>query len=466
VFDPTTYASRALTVAAELVADGERVERLQRTLEIIKGDLIGDNVHKNEPDLDALSGEAHVNTIFRPAGLPDTHFTRFVIVDDASGPDDNRLPPMLVWESNHDGPTDEYLRKVQAAVLSGDRTLDIDAIFGACVDYPGVVSGDDWVAWMTARSLRAEAFYCGYRGVPKSRVDAAGRVHEAIRRYLDAHRLELSARTPLEIHRLLQAHIQQAPPPAPMQAGDLEPAITRGRPFRIRYWATLAMIAVSAVLLLTVFLPVTLAWYALLRYHEKRDKAVRIDRPVHAEPDLIAAEDRIVQNQLTHIVDLKPGLFRYVTQRAVLFTIDQLAAVYCVHGHLTGITSIHFARWVILPDTRNDPPQRRHRLLFFSNYDFSWDSYLGEFVDRASGWLTAVWTNTEGFPRTYRLQGEGADDEEAFKQWTRDHQIPSQVWWSGVRHATVENVNNDIAVHRGAVAPLDEEAAAAWVTRL
>jgi hypothetical protein len=190
---------------------------------------------------------------------------------------------------------------------------------------------------------------------------------------------------------------------------------------------------------------------------------------VHGDPDLIAVEDRIVQNQFTHLVDVKPGLFRYVLLRTVLFVIDQVAGVYAVHGKLNGITSIHFARWVMLHDrrpARDVPGRRRHRLLFFASYDFSWESYLGEFVDRSAGWLTAVWSNTAGFPRTYRLVDEGADDEEAFKQWTRDHQIPTQVWWSGVRDATVENLNTDVEVHRGLAGPLDGEEAARWVRRL
>ena len=87
---------------------------------------------------------------------------------------------------------------------------------------------------------------------------------------------------------------------------------------------------------------------------------------------------------------------------------------------------------------------RRHRLLFFSNYDGSWESYLGEFIDRAACGLTAVWSNTVGFPRTCRLLGAGARDEEAFKQWTRRHQILTQVWWSGVPDSTVQNIRDDV----------------------
>lgn len=467
MFDPTTYASRALTVAAELVADDEAVAELRGRLQVIHDDLLGDNAGKPRPALDAASGRPVVNTIFRPAQLPDTHFTRLVIVDDPRGPADDKLPLVLVWESNHDGAPADYLRQVLARATSGEPGvhLDFDAIFGACVGYPSMARGDEWVAWMLAHALRAEAFYSGYRGVPKRRVDAAGRVHAAIRRFLDEHRADLAGQDPVAVHRRIRDHLRAGPPG--LEPGDLEPAVERGAGVWLRKWATLVLLGVAALLLLTFLLPFTLAWYVTLRRHERRDKPDRAVRAVHGLPDLIAVEDRIVQNQLTHLVDLKPGVFRYVTQRVVLFAIDQLARVIFVHGELGGITSIHFARWVILHDRRDVPAhRRRHRLLFFSNYDFSWDSYLGEFVDRAARGLTAVWSNTEGYPRTENLVNQGATDEETFKQWARDRQLASQVWWSGVRYSTVENVNNDVAIVRGLGRDLDDEDAPGWLVRL
>jgi hypothetical protein len=277
--------------------------------------------------------------------------------------------------------------------------------------------------------------------------------------------------SPREVHARLRKHLADRmadPDREDLKDGDLEPAVERGLGFQLRRYATWTLIVAAAALLLTVFLPITIPLYFLLRHREKTDRPDPAVRAVHGEPDLIAVEDRIVQNQLTHIVDLKPGYFRYVLQRIVLFAIDQLARIHYVHGELGGITSIHFARWVILHDRREDIPfrRRRHRLLFFSNYDFSWDSYLGEFVDRASGGLTAVWSNTEGYPRTKNLIDEGADDEETFKQWARTRQIASQVWWSGVRYSSVENVNNDIAIHRGAARDLAPDEVKRWLLRL
>lgn len=475
MFDPTTYASRALTVAAEIDGDDKVVETLRTVLTTIGTDVVGENALPRKVDnqkavLDE-AGEPVRNEIFRPAQLPDTHFMRFVLVEDKN-PDGtwkkegNKLPPMLVWECNHDGDPSDYLHKVVQKANSGELGvfLQFDKVFERCKAYPGMKHEDAWVDWMLDHSIRAEAFYCGYRGVPKVKVDAAGRVHEVIRTFLDQNRAELSKLSEPALAKRIREHV--ASMPEGLRPGDLEPAVERGIGFTLRKLATLTLIAFAAAILIIPLFPVTLTWYLLLRWHEKHDKPATFDRAVHGMPDLIAAEDKIVQNQLTHIVDLKPGPFRYFTQRVVLFAIDQLARIWFVHGELGGISSIHFARWVILHDPREEPVEKRHRLLFFSNYDFSWDSYLGEFVDRASGGLTAVWSNTEGYPRTRALLDEGADDEETFKQWARDRQIASQVWWSGVRYSSVENVNDDIAVHRGAVRDLDSTAVSAWLQRI
>ena len=159
------------------------------------------------------------------------------------------------------------------------------------------------------------------------------------------------------------------------------------------------------------------------------------------------------------------GAFRLATLWLVLTVIDVAARVWSVRGDLGGITAIHFARWVILRDRRAVRP-RRHRLVFFSNYDGSWESYLGEFIDRASKGLTGVWSNTVGFPRSKRLLWEGASDEEAFKQWTRDHQIPTQVWWSGIPSSTVQNVRDDIWLRRRLDQTLDDKELARWLRLL
>ena len=138
------------------------------------------------------------------------------------------------------------------------------------------------------------------------------------------------------------------------------------------------------------------------------------------------------------MVPLKPGTLRAVSTRVVLGAIDFLAHEFFTRGNLGGISSIHFARWVLVDNGQ--------RLLFFSNYDGSWESYLGDFIDKASLGLTSVWSNTEDFPKAFFLSFKGATDEERFKAWTRAHQVPTQTWYSAYPELTVHNILNDRAI--------------------
>jgi hypothetical protein len=431
----TLDATQALTILAEI--DPARRVALEATLAAIKA-----------------GGTA---AAFLPQQLPDTHFTRLVIVDDDPG----ELPSLLAWESNHDGYEEPYLRACAAAVPA------LDAVFGCCRGYPagGTRDVDGFVAWMRARSHRAAAFYTGYRGVPKRQVDNDIAVHDAIRDVLDApaFRAAMTDKPRDDIRAAIAAGVAKARP-----ALDLAPSGDGSA----RWLATKVLAIAVVVVLLPVLLVGLPIWWSLLRRHEERDpRPGAATQPVSDSDHMQDDEDYYAQNQLTHLVDIKPGWFRLFTCWVVLTAIDVLASCVYVDGSLGGITSIHFARWVILVDSRDAadiPPgkQRRHRLLFFSNYDGSWESYLGEFIDRAASGLTAVWSNTVDFPYTQNLTGLGARDEEAFKQWTRDHQIRTQVWWTGVPLSTVDNIRTDIDIRRTLAVPHDPEDAKAWLIQL
>jgi hypothetical protein len=421
-------ATQALTILAE-IAPASRVTLEQRLTDIAK-------------DLEH-------NPIFKPGDLPDTHFMRFVIIDDPR----KDFPPLLAWESNHDGLAADYLEAVARAVPS------IGAVFECCAGYPetGVEDVDRWVEWMLARSHQAGAFYTSYRGVRHTTVVNDRRVHDVIRDVLDsADRDVLCALPRHEIQR--QIHDEVA-----ARAPDLDLSDEGDEELR---WLLGKLLAILVVLVLLPFiLIVALPWYLVLRRKECTDIATAYTRPAPIARGVQEIEDQCTQNQLTHIVDIKPGAFRLATLWLVLKAIDVVARVYSVRGDLGGITDIHFARWVILRDRRPEGP-RRHRLLFFSNYDGSWESYLGEFIDRASYGLTAVWSNTLGFPPTEHLVSGGARNEEAFKQWTREHQIATQVWWSGVTHSTVQNIRDDIWIRRRLDRSLSDAELLTWMRKL
>jgi hypothetical protein len=420
-----------------------------------------------EHRLAAIAADLEHNPVFRPGDLPDTHFMRFAIIDDPRG----EFPSLFAWESNHDGYAADYLTAVAQAVPS------IDAVFSCCADYPagGARDVESWVAWMSARSHQAAAFYTAYRGVPRRMVVNDRRVHDAIRDVIDREdRSRLCELPRHEIQRRIRAQVAARAP-------DLELSPTGDEEAR---WLIGKVLAIAWLLVLLPFaLVLALPWYLVLRQKESTDFATAYARPIEIDPAVREAEDQLAQNQLTHVVDIKPGMFRLATLWLVLKGIDLAAKVYSVRGDLGGITDIHFARWIILRDRRDQPTggpgseagplgsmtrggKRRHRLVFFSNFDGSWESYLGEFIDRASYGLTAVWSNTMGFPATEHLVFAGARDEDSFKQWTREHQIPTQVWWTGAPDSTVQNIRDDIWIRRRLDRGLADHELVAWIRKL
>ncbi|HET9992792.1 MAG TPA: hypothetical protein VFQ65_29860, partial [Kofleriaceae bacterium] len=394
----------------------------------------------------ALDKEVQPTEPFSPAAMPDTHFMRFVIIPDAE------LGDLLAWEVNYDGELEPWLELV--AEVAG-----IDRIFECCVAYPGTRRRDDWVAWMLEHRICAAAFYCAYPGVPRSEIVNDLAVRQKLRELADAHRSGLESLPPHEIQRRLYDGV----------AADAKLKSSVILDEDVRWFLSRVLALIAAVIVFPFLLAIVLVWWlwALLAAERKDEVAPEPQHAVHTAAELAALEDKIRQNQLTHVVDIKPGVFRAFTLWTVLHVIGVLAGVFYVDGHLGGITSIHFARWVIVRDRRDVPrAQRRDRLVFFSNYDGSWESYLGEFIDRAAMGLTAIWSSTEGFPKTKLLMFQGATDEERFKQWTRDHQLVTQMWWSGVRESTVQNVRDDIWLRRRLAAALDDDERALWLRKL
>ena len=93
-----------------------------------------------------------------------------------------------------------------------------------------------------------------------------------------------------------------------------------------------------------------------------------------------------------------------------------------VEGQLMGTPTIHFARWVLI-DGGN-------RFVFFSNFDGSFDEYLGDFVDN-NGWgLNAIYGAAKGYPRTFFMFGGGSYKIQEFMGWGRLTQVPTPIWYS------------------------------------
>lgn len=142
-----------------------------------------------------------------------------------------------------------------------------------------------------------------------------------------------------------------------------------------------------------------------------------------------------VHNHLASVTTVKCGRLRLWLLRAVLWFSRLPIYFGNDRGELSGIATIHFARWVLIDGGK--------RLLFMSNYAGAWDSYLDEFIDNASVGLTAIWGNTCNFPRTRWLVGGGSRDEPAFKCFARESQVTTLYFYRAYAGLTVDEIERN-----------------------
>ncbi|MGO4712745.1 cytochrome P450 [Bradyrhizobium sp. 2TAF24] len=218
-------------------------------------------------------------------------------------------------------------------------------------------------------------------------------------------------------------------------------------------------VAAGAALTVTLVLAgaVVAGFLALLRWHEDHD--LPDDREaVFAHIQEVSAPENAsgyVQNHFTAVTPLKPGWFRKLTLALSLWGIKQLVVNAYRPGFVLDMGTIHYARWFRLPGTE--------KLIFLSNFDGSWESYLEDFVMKAHAGQSAAWSNGVGFPRTRFLIYGGAEDGDRFKRWVRRQQVRSQFWYSRFPRLTTDQIRDNAVIHDGLMRARTETAARAWL---
>ena len=322
------------------------------------------------------------------------HFARFGLLPD---PDRGPERARLLYSANFDGTLDDHLAELVSI------TTEMPAIWAHCERYTGV---DQFGAFIRAHALDPHAYYIAFRN----------ETVDTIRRAV-AQRRQGGGRAGRPVEHGLIARLRRLPRALPI-LGDIVRAIARcgfgnvfrgsqlivaslGRYWRARVWN----------------------WLTGNRMPPRRSlySSVALD-PVPGEPGY--REDVVAQNQLTLLTAIQPGLSDRV--RAVMAAIDGYAKRLSSPGSLIGVSTIHFVKWTIIDDGR--------RLLMISDYDGSWESYIDEFAEMILSGLDAIWTTAHAYPP------DGARDVPAFKRFLRDHQIPSEIFYSAYPDATVLNI--------------------------
>jgi hypothetical protein len=225
-----------------------------------------------------------------------------------------------------------------------------------------------------------------------------------------------------------------------------------------QYWGPLLRLAVVAIYtVLVLSIPAIFLW---LRWLERRDS--HHDAPPIDQPELrkmTHREDWIPQNHMGSLVLVKPGILRAALFRAGHLGLGLVIRVIVTDGYLGTMRTIHFAHWAFV--------NNGSRLMFFSNFDHSWDSYLDDFIEKAHGGLTLAWSSGVGFPPTRFLVLDGASHGRQFKAWARHSMAVSRFWFSAYKDYTVDQIERHARIADGLrKTSLRPEEAIAWAQDL
>jgi hypothetical protein len=377
-------------------------------------------------------------------------------------------------EANVDGTAAALLRHI--AETAGDG---VDAVWSCCVGFPaGGTNTEARLAYLLDHVVLPGAYHVGTTGRSCGQITAEAELHAAICTFVDEQRAAGTLpETSQGVRAAIVAHVESRPD----LAKALTPPPKESTSDRLRRFRFLVGSSDRRLTLPVLGIVGAMAWSvwrwpirtllgsvvgvavlaAVFRRLESREVAHDLPVPDEQLDGIESAESRpgVTPTHLASLVVITPR--RRGLLRAVLLVIDVAARVSYTKGQLGGIPSIHFAHWSVVD---------RDRLLFVSNYDGSWESYLDDFIEKAASGLSAVWSNTENFPPArwlgVRSGSGGARRGPEFKRMARNSQSPTTVCYCAYPELSVTNVWDNTALRRGLIGTMDEEQAWTWLSRL
>lgn len=402
-------------------------------------------------------------------------------------------PTYLVFELSGDGTPDEVFATVgdalQTTIAGIFRTADIETR-GTVTDALKAHRIKTGSGLFDTPGLD----FCGTPGMSVDRITGEYGLARALRTYFSDNPPDGA---PLEVFGRAKAHAASLPQFTALMTPENFPGVARsdGKTLDLSFIASLALkgivkyfwpalavlgllvvaaswgawsaggvalgimaLVLSSLVAFLVLVGLVAAAYFSLRKLEADNEPVDtvIDPAVMAE--IVDHENLFKDTQQNHLAGIsvmQAGWLRGLTLRLAFFVIGEMAARKFRPGYLGELGTIHFARWVRLPKT--------NKLLFFSNFGGSWESYLEDFITKASTGLTGVWGNTAGFPRTSNLFFKGAEDGDRFKRWARRQQRPTRFWYSAYPHLTTARIRTNAAIRQGLSTVTTEDEAISWL---
>ena len=373
------------------------------------------------------------------------HYARWFILREDSFRDKTAFPleERLVFSTNYDGTEEDHLNGLVTIFPEY-----FDELYECCEGYPepSLRNIESRKKYLQQWCIKTTAFYVGAPGRSLQQIQQEEKLRKHIWNFL--HINKWNGKSAVQIQKIIQQEVDSRTEFEWSKQKTKIPAIN---------W--LGMIVLGLVMV--ILLPVIIIWILVVHFfYERRDKNSEImlsQLPDSNVRKLEAYEDLFNQNQFTQVLVVKPGKVRLVTIQALMLFTKSLVRNFFVKGKLMGIPTIHFARWVLIDNNKH--------MMFFSNFDGSWQQYLGDFIDK-SGWgLTGIFSNTVNFPKTNFLFTGGAYDEEHFLAWSRGTQVLTQVWYSAYHHLSIKNIVNNTLIRNELRKNLSEEHAQLFLKR-
>jgi hypothetical protein len=390
------------------------------------------------------------------------HFARLVLLEE---PAESPYASSLILESNFDTPIEDvHLARFEHLELLCETIYEpLCSIFRHCEAFVPGATPNELALYLAGLQQGSSAAYQGHIERDLARIRLEQHLRDVLLDFFSQapkaplRQLYHDAREHVRLRcgtdpGLAGLNLDQPPPPVP-------DALVRSRGLRAGIFAWLKNLSSDLVAYVLSQLWNIRRWQRLdPEYdHRARQEAwTADDRRRFIE--IAETEDNALQNALTHVVPLK-GAERLALLSFAHGYIDAMARNHFDDiGQLGGIPTIHFAKWLLIDDNA--------RLLFFSNYDSSWESYLSDFVDRAAIGLNLAWTLTKDYPTTSYLTRLGASDEERFKAWSRAYQRPTQVFYTAYPELGIAALNNNTWIRCGLHHPPGAAELRTWFRRL
>ena len=404
----------------------------QRSLTIVAP--VREGAERDVESLLATMGDGVANgSVIDFGALDGVHFARVMLMPADAGPSGERLPASVVLLTDVDVPVEAHLEQLVDTAGAG-----IDRVFGRCEGYPdGEPSGPARLEYLRRHVVREAARYVNTSGRTVRQIRDEAALRDAVDAFLDNPAADWDGRDPADVRRAVREFVAQDPD----LAWALESVERPGVVARAREKAHLLAIPLLTLPFVPILLVVAPFYALLLRLHEKRDDAPHVKPDAERVHMLAALEDHVVQNPFTAVGQVKPSRFRRLSLILILFYLDYATRHFFNRGDLSGVKTIHFARWVFIDGKR--------RMFFASNYDGSLESYMDDFIDKVAWGLNLVFSNGVGYPRTSWLVRGGARDELAFKDYLRVHQVPTGVWYSAYDRLTALNIQQNERIRAG-----------------